>query len=232
MIEISYPALALSLIPILAVAWIAHRWAGKGLETGYATLRMLVQLIAVGYVLVALFEAKSPWIGIAVVVLMIVASSYIGIRTIREDRGTAFLHAFIAIGAGGSVVLVFILFAILRLQDPAYQPRIIIPIAGMVFSNSMTAVTIAAERFGREQATGSSYHEARAAAWNAALIPQINALFAVGLVALPGMMTGQILSGVDPLLAVRYQVVVMAMVLQSAGFSVALFLLLSRPKTA
>lgn len=104
--------------------------------------------------------------------------------------------------------------------------------AGMIFSNSMTAVTLAADRFERERSSGMEYAEARSNAWNTALIPQINALLAVGLVALPGMMTGQILSGVDPLLAVRYQIVVMAMVLQSAGFSVALFLHLSRPPKA
>ena len=56
------------------------------------------------------------------------------------------------------------------------------------------------------------------------MIPQVNALLAVGLVSLPGMMTGQILSGVDPLIAVRYQIVVMAMILQASGFSVAIFL--------
>jgi putative ABC transport system permease protein len=58
-----------------------------------------------------------------------------------------------------------------------------------------------------------------------AMIPQINIFLAVGLVSLPGMMTGQILSGVSPLIAARYQIVVMAMVLGSAGISTILFLL-------
>ena len=61
-------------------------------------------------------------------------------------------------------------------------------------------------------------------AWNAALIPQVNSFLAVGLVALPGMMTGQILNGADPLEAVRYQIMVMAMVMGSAGIAVAMFL--------
>ena len=102
-----------------------------------------------------------------------------------------------------------------------------IPFAGMIFSNAMTAITLAAERLQRELETGTPYKDARTAAWTAALIPQINALLAVGLVSLPGMMTGQVLTGVDPLIAVRYQIVVMAMIFQSAGFSVAMFLLLS-----
>ena len=163
---------------------------------------------------------------------MITVSGYIGIRTVKENRRAAFWKATLSIGLGGGVVLLFVLFGVLQVSDPWYQPRILIPIAGMIFSNSMTAVTLAADRFERERSTGMEFTEARSAAWNTALIPQINALLAVGLVALPGMMTGQILSGVDPMVAVRYQIVVMAMVLQSAGFSVALFLHLSRPQNA
>ena len=62
------------------------------------------------------------------------------------------------------------------------------------------------------------------------MIPQVNALLAVGLVSLPGMMTGQILSGISPLVAVRYQIVVMAMVLGSAGISTILFLIWQKKK--
>ena len=65
---------------------------------------------------------------------------------------------------------------------------------------------------------------ARNTAWNAALIPQVNSFLAVGLVSLPGMMTGQILANADPLEAVRYQIMVMAMVMGSAGLAVAVFL--------
>jgi putative ABC transport system permease protein len=96
----------------------------------------------------------------------------------------------------------------------------------MIFANSMNAVSISAERFENENERGYSYREARATSYKAALIPIINSLFAVGLVSLPGMMTGQILSGVDPLIAVRYQMMVMLMILGSAGISVAIYLLL------
>jgi putative ABC transport system permease protein len=100
----------------------------------------------------------------------------------------------------------------------------------MIFANAMNALSIAAERFESERAQGNGYIPARAAAYRAALIPIINSLFAVGLVSLPGMMTGQILSGVDPLIAVRYQIMVMLMILSSAGISVAIFLTLLRQK--
>ena len=99
-----------------------------------------------------------------------------------------------------------------------------IPLAGMVFANAMYSVSLAAERYYSERTEGFNAVTARNKAMQAALIPVINALFAVGLVSLPGMMTGQILSGVSPLIAVRYQIMVMLMIFSSAGISTALFL--------
>lgn len=227
--DISLFALALCLFPVLGVIWIAHKWAGSGGETAYATMRMLVQLLAVGFVLVFLFAVPNLLIGLGVVVVMVLASAAIGIRTVSNNRRSAFWKASLAIGIAGVLVLAFIILFVLKLDDPIYQPRLIIPLAGMIFSNAMTAITLAAERLERELVADMSFEQARSAAWTAALIPQINALFAVGIVSLPGMMTGQILSGVDPLIAVRYQIVVMVMILQSAGYAVALFLVLSKP---
>lgn len=228
MTDVSLIAVALCLAPSLGVFWIARRWAGKSGEVLYASARMLVQLLAAGFVLAFLFRSPNPLVGGLVALVMIGVSSLISIRTVRRQRRAAFFRATLGIGLGGTLVLAFVLFAVLRLNDPLYQPRVAIPLAGMIYSNAMTAVTLAAERFEREIDGGADYATARTAAWNTALIPQINALLAVGLVSLPGMMTGQILAGVDPLVAVRYQVVVMAMVLQSAGFSVAVFLQLAR----
>ena len=89
--------------------------------------------------------------------------------------------------------------------DPWYEPRFLIPLAGMIFANSMNAVSISAERFESEMERNTDYEEARATSYKAALIPIINALFAVGLVSLPGMMTGQILAGSLPIKAIKYQ---------------------------
>jgi putative ABC transport system permease protein len=87
----------------------------------------------------------------------------------------------------------------------------------------MNAVSLVAERFEKE-IESKSYIDARANAFKASLIPQINSFLAVGLVSLPGMMTGQILSGVDPIIAVRYQIMVMFMVLGSSGISTIIYL--------
>ncbi len=88
----------------------------------------------------------------------------------------------------------------------------------------MNAVSLVAERFERERQI-NSYEEARATSFRASLIPQINSFLAVGLVSLPGMMTGQILAGVDPIIAVRYQIMVMVMILGSSGISSVIYLL-------
>ncbi|MEM9480237.1 MAG: ABC transporter permease [Verrucomicrobiota bacterium] len=228
--EITIFSLFLCLLPMVAVFWIFKTWSGSGREVIHATLRMTIQLVAIGFALVFLFQEDNPLIGLMVIGVMIVASSFIAVRTVRENKRAAITKAMIANAAGSGSVFLFVLFAVLQVRDPWYQPRVLIPIAGMVFSNAMTSITLAVERFERETGTGATYKEARAAAWNAALIPQINALLAVGLVSLPGMMTGQILAGIDPLVAVRYQIVVMAMVLQSSSFSVAIFLTMSCPK--
>jgi putative ABC transport system permease protein len=96
----------------------------------------------------------------------------------------------------------------------------------MIFANTMNTVSLAAERFEAERERGLEHRDARRVALEAALIPQVNALLAVGLVSLPGMMTGQILSGVEPLVAVRYQIMVMCMTFGAAGMGAVLYLIL------
>ena len=109
-------------------------------------------------------------------------------------------------------------------------PSVLIPLGGMIFAASMNAVSLSAERLDAEQTGGSDYENARRIAIRSALIPQINILFAVGLVSLPGMMTGQILSGIAPLIAARYQLMVMCMLFGAGGISAACFLLMQRPR--
>ena len=135
----------------------------------------------------------------------------------------AFKDALLAIGVGGGLVFLLVIFGVLE-GGRNFSAQFVVPMAGMIFANAMTAVTLSAERFEAEVNNGQDFLKARQTAWNASLIPQINSFLAVGLVSLPGMMTGQILTGTSPLDAVRYQILVMAMVLGSAGISVAIFL--------
>ena len=213
------------MIPVAVVIVIYMRWTQDRTTLFYALFRMLVQLILIGYILTYIFTSHSSYLIILILSIMLVAASVIALRPLQKKYKNLYLYAFAAIFTGGIFTLLMVVFGVLDL-NPWYEPRFLIPLAGMIFANAMNAVSISAERFENEKERGSDYIEARATAYKAALIPIINSLFAVGLVSLPGMMTGQILSGIDPLIAVRYQMMVMLMILGSAGISVAIYLVL------
>ena len=211
------------MIPVAVVIVIYIRWTQDKSTIFYALFRMLIQLMLIGYVLTYIFSADSPYLVVLILGVMLIAASIISMRPLQKQYKSLYLYAFISIFIGGLFTLMMVVFGVLDL-NPWYEPRYLIPIAGMIFANSMNAVSISAERFESEMDREKSYIKARATSYKAALIPIINVLFAVGLVSLPGMMTGQILSGVDPLIAVRYQIMVMLMILGSAGISVAIYL--------
>ncbi len=189
----------------------------------YAMARMVLQLLLIGYFLIYIFEAKTGSVILLTLAVMLLAAGWISLRTIVQERKALYMKALISIGVGGGITLMLVTQAVIGLS-PWYQPNYMIPLAGMIFANAMTAISIAAERLSHDISGGIPYHKASAQAYNAALIPVINGLFAVGLVSLPGMMTGQILSGVSPLIAARYQIMVMAMIFGASGLSVLLFL--------
>ena len=224
---ISLENLGFTLIPVGMVLLLMLHWKiGIG-HSVYAVFRMLIQLLLVGYVLSALFDSDSAWVTLAILLVMLLFSSWIALGTVKSERIRLFIKAFIGIGAGGGFTLWIIVDPVLNLQ-PWYQPRYAIPLGGMVFANTMTSISLAAERFYAERDNGASFLMARNCAFNTALIPTLNALFAVGLVSLPGMMTGQILSGTSPFIAARYQIMVMMMIFASSGLSTACFLALLR----
>jgi putative ABC transport system permease protein len=229
--SITWTGLAFAFVPVAAVVLVMHRW-DVGAHSGvYATLRMVVQLIAIGYVLVFLLETSSPVVVLAALAIMLTAAGWIALRPLRERRLSILLDALVSIGVGGLATLVLVVWGVIGVE-PWFSPRYVVPLAGMIFTASMNAVSLAAERFEAERGEGRGYVDARRTAFGAALIPVVNSLFAVGLVSLPGMMTGQILSGVSPLVAVRYQIVVMAMLFGASGISAALYLVLAQRRAA
>jgi len=217
--------LSLVFIPTIFLLAIIFRWGLKGSVGIYANIRMVLQLLLVGYILTYIFEVSQPLIIILVIILMIAVSAWIARRSIEEKSLKIYLNFFISIGLPGLFMLGLVTQLVLHMQI-WFEPSLVIPIAGMIFANSMNTVSLAAERFESEFEQEKDYIKARRIALDASLIPQINSLFAVGLVALPGMMTGQILSGVDPIIAVRYQVMVMWMTFGSGGLASILYLVL------
>lgn len=221
MINIELVNILYALLPLVALGIYYAKVVGNTKEIAYATARMLLQLLLIGYVLIYIFENDNVVFGFIILFIMVLMSSLIILRNIEQKSWLLFVCIFISIAIGGSINLVLVVEFVLELER-FYEPRYVIPLAGMVYASSMTSVSLAAERFEKE-VKNLSFEKAHHNAFKASMIPNINSFLAVGLVSLPGMMTGQILSGVDPLIAVRYQIVVMAMILGSAGLSVMLY---------
>ena len=226
---IPFSQLLVIFIPVSAVIIVLHSWHLKWKNSLYAIGRMVGQLIMIGYFLSYIFSSNESLVILVILILMVFIASWIALGTVSEKRHSLLQFAFISIMLGGGLTLLLVTQFVLEL-DPWYMPRYIIPLAGMIFASSMNGVSLAAERLRAELARNISYNNARGIALKAALIPITNSLFAVGLVSLPGMMTGQILSGISPLVAVRYQIMVMCMVFSAVGLSAYIFLVIAKPK--
>lgn len=222
-------ALLLVLVPVVIVLWVQYKWSLDYKEGIYAVSRMLAQLLIVGYFLGYIFNASQAWIIVLMLSVMLISSSWIALRSIKQFGKQFYLYVLFSLAVGGVTTLTLVTQGVLDF-DPWYKPQYMIPLAGMIFSSSMNSVSLAAERFFEEVRRDTLLLNARNIAFKTSMIPIINSLFAVGLVSLPGMMTGQILSGVDPLIAVRYQIMVMAMIFGAGGMSSAIFLYLACEK--
>ncbi len=230
-IDVSWTDLALG-FGLILIAIGVSRWRRLDLERGFlvGSIRAVVQLVAVGYVLVYIFAADEWWLVLIALAVMLVSATQAaarrsGGRRARDDRRKLWMISGTSMLLGSGLTLAYVTQVILRV-DPWYEPQYLIPLFGMIVGNAMNAAALAAERLaseleshrgqveaylalGASPARASAEPERRAMA--AALIPTINGLMTVGLVQLPGMMTGQILAGVSPVLAIRYQIVVMFM---------------------
>ena len=226
-IHISLIDLLIALLFVGVTALVSY-WQGLGLERDIAvgTVRTFVQLLTVGFVLQRLFDASRwYWVVVALAIMTTVA----GYNAMKRQSGAKqglFAVMTAAIVTGGVITLILVIGVVLRVR-PWYQPQYVIPIAGMIIGNSMAGAALVVNRFNSELtlrrseveaslALGATAREAAAGALReslrAAMMPTINSMMTVGLVQLPGMMTGQIISGASPLDAVRYQVVVMLMI--------------------
>ncbi len=236
--------LVIVLIPALLVVVIQWRWKLTPNTSLYALARMIIQLSLIGYALSYIFNTENSFIVLAVLSVMLIASSWIALRSVPDRRCELFFVALTATILVNAFLLALITEFVLE-SDPWYAPRIVIPLAGMVFAAGMNSISLFAERYFSEikrsemksseiknakLKQGCDDRLARNTAYQATLIPTINSLFAVGLVSLPGMMTGQILSGVSPLIAVRYQIMIMLMLFASAGLTTAVFYILLKRK--
>jgi putative ABC transport system permease protein len=201
-----------------------------------ASVRMVVQLLLIGVILDFLLSTVSPfWTGLAVLTML----GFAGYEAMaRQDRR---LKGFWGYGLGAGAMcfaaLLMMGFALTTqvAADPWYHPRYLLPLLGMVLGNCMTGVALAIRAITAALGDGRAAVEAQLvlgrsfrravlpmtrAALRTALTPTINAMAATGLVSLPGMMTGQILAGIDPVEAVKYQLLVMFLISGATGIGV------------
>jgi len=228
---ISVLNLLLAFIPIAIVAFFYMRWSLNAGTVIYAALRMITQLVLVGLVLSFVFNQENIAMVLLILSTMLLLASWIALRPVKELRKTHYFKALLAIAIAGIPILTLTVAGIIQFT-PWHEPRYLIPLAGMIFANAMNGMSLAAERFHSETQKGMSYSEARGVAFQTALLPTLNTFFAVGIVALPGMMTGQVLAGISPMMAIRYQIMIMSMIFGASGIASAIYLCLAKEREA
>ncbi len=218
-------ALAAALVLIAGAISLVLR-LGLERRLALASVRTIVQLLLVGFVLKWVFNLGSLPAVLGMALVMIVAASRAAVR--RADRGFpgATWLAFASLILSGLVTTLLVTTLVIGVE-PWYRPRYLIPLLGMVLGNGLTGISLCLDTLLESLADKRELVEMElslgASRWEAArrplrhavrrgMVPIINSMMVVGVVSLPGMMTGQILAGADPLQAVKYQVVIMFMI--------------------
>jgi putative ABC transport system permease protein len=235
--QLGYLDLALASALVLAnagLSWLLD--LGLARQIVVATARAAVQLSLVGLVLKLLFAAVSlPLVLLAVAVMIGAASQEVATRQERWFRG----WWGYGVGAGPMAVATlavagFALTTHIR-SDPWYDPRFVIPLVGIILGNAMSGVSLALNSLLTGVSRDRAAIESRLAlgvdrmtalgpflqrAMRSGLIPVINQMAAAGLITLPGMLTGQVLAGMDPAEAVKYQILILFLLAGATGFGV------------
>ncbi len=225
-----------SALVLVAVALSEFQHLGLTKRLVIGALRAVVQLTLIGYLLVWLFDTNRWYFVLGVLLVMVVTATFAA--TGRHPGGPSAQRrlrpiCFVSILIGSALTIAYVSAVVVDIK-PWYNPRYLIPLFGMIVGNAMNGAALAAERLRSEMeharaqiesllALGASPRQASAEparrAIVAAMIPTINSLTVVGVVSLPGMMTGQILAGSAPTLAVRYQLVVVFMLVAATSIT-------------
>jgi len=212
---------------MIAIAIGISSWQRLGLELplAHATLRTVVQLLGVGYILAIIFELKNAIAVLGVLMVMLTIATITARNRIGKKIPQLLFVVFGSIFFSTALTLTYTNLLIIQ-PETWYEPQYLIPLAGIVLGNSMNGAAIAGERLVSSISSsrleiethlslGATPQQAvtayRKDAVRAGLIPTLNQMMVVGVVTLPGMITGQLLSGVKPLEAASYQILIMLM---------------------
>ncbi|CAG7627255.1 ABC transporter permease [Paenibacillus allorhizosphaerae] len=223
-------ALACTLVFVAVTMFLSIRQKlGLEKEIAVGTLRSAVQLLLIGYVLHYIFHAEQLWLIAAIIVMMIGVASWNAGSRARGLKGIR-LRIAAAIGSTEAVTLAILLG--LRIIEPTAQ--FIIPISGITIGSAMIVAGLFLNQMNREMETsrgeietllalGATVRQAIQSSLKrsvrASMIPTVDGMKTVGLVQLPGMMTGMIVAGADPIEAVRYQILIMFILAASAALT-------------
>jgi putative ABC transport system permease protein len=200
-------------------------------KLAWAAVRTVVQLLAIGYVLAWVFAYSRWYVVLPLMIAMTLIAGFAGAGRGSRTYAGQRVDSILSIWASAWLVAAVGLFAVIRIR-PWYEPQYAIPILGMILGNTLTGVSLGIERMTEELtarrdrvdmalALGATRWEAAQGparqAVRAGMIPTLNQMAVVGVVSLPGMMTGQVLAGQSPLQAVRYQIVIMFLIAASSA---------------
>ncbi len=239
-IDLTVLQTALAYVFVLIVLFIVRvRGIKKEKEIVISCVRMTLQLVLAGYALTYIFEHPHPLITVGIILLMEAFAVYTVLRKFKGKLSGALKKVIaLSLSTGTLLCLLYFLLAVVRVS-PWYEPRYFIPIAGMIVGNSMTGVSLGVksltegmvmQRAMVEEALvlGATPRDALRglinSTFDAAIMPTINSMVGMGIIFLPGMMTGQILSGTAPTTAIAYQIAIMLGILGSVSLSVILLL--------
>lgn len=240
MIDITFWQLITAYIFIIILLFIV-RWRkiSREKEIIIASVRMTIQLVLVGYLLTYVFHHSHP-IYTVLILLIMEAFAIFNIFNRMKMPVRSSLKKVVALSMFVGTVLSLIYFDFIVVHfTPWFNPRYFIPIGGMIIGNSMTGISLGLHSLLEGMKSKKALVESalmlgatpRAAtrdivnhAFDAAILPTINSMVGMGIVFLPGMMTGVILSGADPLTAIKYQIAIMLGITGSVSLSVILFL--------
>jgi putative ABC transport system permease protein len=241
-IELSWWQLALALLLVVVVAAISLRERlGVERDLLIGAVRTIVQLYLVGLILAAVFSAARWYWVVLILVVMATVATHAAVSRLAKPIPGVYWIAATALMLSTAATLAYVIGMVIE-PHPWWEPQYLIPIAGMILGNSMTSAALAGDRLQADLFSRRDEVEARLAlgfsgpdavqplvraALRAAMIPTVNGMMTVGLVQLPGMMTGQILAGASPLTAIRYQIVVVFMMAVATALGSLLFVRLA-----
>ncbi len=237
-----FQMLLASLIPLLLLVMSKKNHYNLEKRILRSSIKMTVQLVLIGYILIFIFDYLPPVIGCMYIFIM----QFFAIRTFKSQmvnyQKRKLINGAIGLLVTSFTLLLYFMFFVVN-PDVKLNPQYVIPLYGMMIGNSLTALVLIVNTLDNNlklekrlimskihlgmspsHALEDTYKKSLATA----LSPILTSMLAIGLVALPGMMTGQILSGVDPLLAIKYQIAIMFAILGGTFFTTHIYLTLEK----